>query len=427
MILKGSQRSGAKALAVHLLNREDNDHIEVHDLRGFLSDDLTEAFKEIQAIAKGTRCQKPLFSLSLNPPPGATPTSAQFVAAADKAEEALGLNGQPRAIVFHEKDGRRHAHIVWSRIDAATMTARPMSHFKTKLQSVARQLYLEHGWKLPRGFLDKSARSPLNANLAEWQAAKQRGRNALDQKLVIQSCWAASDDRVSFEAALADYGLRLARGDRRNHVLASYDGQVLAVARNTGKRAKEVTARLGNASELPSVAEALAAHRSDVRRHFGRLAGEMRKGLMEERAQLSRERKAMIAAHRTDRDELDTRLTKARSEAERVRRGRIKTGLSGLWQRLTGARRRILKQNAAESEEAARRDDAQRHAQRVGHLNERLALEIKRTHLRREALGLVQELRADRDTFLAALDGNKIDGKRAPSSRRQSPRQGPEL
>lgn len=65
MILKGSQRSGGKALAAHLINEADNEHIELHDLRGFSADDLTGAFKEVEAISKGTRCTQYLFSLSL--------------------------------------------------------------------------------------------------------------------------------------------------------------------------------------------------------------------------------------------------------------------------------------------------------------------------------------------------------------------------
>ena len=35
MILKGSQRGGALKLAVHLLRLDENDHVEVHELRGF--------------------------------------------------------------------------------------------------------------------------------------------------------------------------------------------------------------------------------------------------------------------------------------------------------------------------------------------------------------------------------------------------------
>lgn len=49
MILKGSQRSGAKALADHLLNDRDNDHITQLQLRGFVADDLHGALAEAYA------------------------------------------------------------------------------------------------------------------------------------------------------------------------------------------------------------------------------------------------------------------------------------------------------------------------------------------------------------------------------------------
>jgi hypothetical protein len=58
MILKGSQRGGARQLAAHLLNVKDNDHVALQELRGFLSDDLQGAFDETHAIAKGTRCKQ---------------------------------------------------------------------------------------------------------------------------------------------------------------------------------------------------------------------------------------------------------------------------------------------------------------------------------------------------------------------------------
>ena len=74
---------------------------------------------------------------------------AAFEAAIARVEEKLGLSGQPRVVVFHEKEGRRHVHCVWSRIDAATMTAINLAHTRRKLQDVSRALYLEHGWKMP--------------------------------------------------------------------------------------------------------------------------------------------------------------------------------------------------------------------------------------------------------------------------------------
>ena len=68
MILKGSQRAGAKQLAVHLLKTEENEHVQVHDLRGFSSDNLKSALQEAYAISRGTQAKQFLFSLSLNTP-----------------------------------------------------------------------------------------------------------------------------------------------------------------------------------------------------------------------------------------------------------------------------------------------------------------------------------------------------------------------
>ncbi|MBK8085691.1 MAG: hypothetical protein IPK28_18660 [Devosia sp.] len=128
MILKGSQRAGGTALAVHLLRTDENDHVQVHQVRGFIRGNILDAFKEAYAISRGTRCKQFLFSLSLSPPPDERVAVEVFEKAIDKIEARLSLIGQPRAIVFHEKDGRRHAHCVWSRIDPKTMTARQMGH-----------------------------------------------------------------------------------------------------------------------------------------------------------------------------------------------------------------------------------------------------------------------------------------------------------
>lgn len=67
MILVGNQRGGAKDLALHLLKQE-NEHVEVHEVRGFASQNLMAALNEAHAISRATRCNQFLFSLSLNPP-----------------------------------------------------------------------------------------------------------------------------------------------------------------------------------------------------------------------------------------------------------------------------------------------------------------------------------------------------------------------
>ena len=67
MILVGNQRGGAKDLALHLL-KEENEHVDVHEIRGFMADNLDCALHEAYTMSRGTRCSKFLFSVSLNPP-----------------------------------------------------------------------------------------------------------------------------------------------------------------------------------------------------------------------------------------------------------------------------------------------------------------------------------------------------------------------
>lgn len=137
MILKGNRRGGAKDLAIHLMKPE-NDHVEVQELRGFVAGNLMGALNETYAISRGTRCQKFLYSMSVNPPPGETATTADILDAIEKSEKLLNLSGQPRAIVFHEKEGRRHAHVVWSLINAAEMKAVRLRNDRTKPMSTRR-------------------------------------------------------------------------------------------------------------------------------------------------------------------------------------------------------------------------------------------------------------------------------------------------
>lgn len=253
MILKGSQRGGARQLAVHLLNRLDNDHITMQELRGFVADDLRGALEEAHAISKGTRCRQFMFALSLNPPKNAEAGIDALVDAADRAELALGLKDQPRAIIIHEKEGRRHAHVVWSRIDPETMTAINLPHFKNKLTGLSRDLYLEHGWELPEGHRTNGWKNPLNFTLAEWQQAKRLDLDPREIKQVFQTAWAQSDNLMSFRNALEEHGYFLARGDRRALVALDIHGEVFAVPRWADVKTSEVRNRLGDPQALPGV------------------------------------------------------------------------------------------------------------------------------------------------------------------------------
>lgn len=407
MILKGAQRSGAKALAIHLLRTDENDHVEVHSVEGFCTHDLTEALKEIQAIAKGTRCRQPLFSVSLSPPASAAVTIEMFEAAISKIAETTGLRGQPRVVVFHEKDGRRHCHVVFSRIDAETMTAKNLPHFKLKLRQISRSLYFEHGWKMPRGLMNSAARNPSNVTLAEWQSAKRREKNAIDEKLVIQECWAASDKGEAFKQLLLERGYLLAQGNRKNHVVISHDGRVSAVARATGLRAKDVRAKLGDAADLPDLSAARNQLASGLLTTFGRMAQEVRTDLLKKRKELDVLKREMVEKHRDERAILDKAQSERWESEARERAIRLRHGLSGLWQRITGRTKTIQAQNASEAYAALMRDRRQRQALVEAQLAERQTLETRRKALRLMAAGLVCDLRSDLERALSGLDRSK--------------------
>ncbi len=254
MILNGNQRGGAKDLALHLMKAE-NEVVELHSLRGFVSRDLMGALNEVYAVSRGTKCRQFMYSLSLNPPKDADISVAEFEDAIEKAEQRLNLQGQARAVVFHEKNGRRHCHVVWSRIDLKTMTARQMSHDREKLTSLSKELFLQHNWEMPSGLKNRQDRDPTNYNFAEHQQAQRAGKNAADIKRDFQDAWEQSDSRATFEHALAEKGYYLARGDTGRFVAMDERGEIYSVPKMLAKgiNTKDVRARLGDEATLPSL------------------------------------------------------------------------------------------------------------------------------------------------------------------------------
>lgn len=377
MILKGSQRGGGAALGKHLLNAEQNEHVEIHEVRGFMSDTVLGAFKEAQAMASGTRCKQYLFSVSLSPPETENVREEIFESAIAAIEEKLGLEDQPRVVVFHEKEGRRHAHAVWSRIDAETMTAKQLSFSKSKLREVSKALYLENGWKMPRGLMDSKERDPRNFTLAEWQQAKRSGLNAGELREMAQECWAVSDNRESFAKSLEERGLYLAKGDRRGHVVVGYDGEVFAVSRLTDKKAKEITAKLGKPDDLRSVDE--------TRAHIASMIAPRLDGYIQEARRIGRtamqplndQRMAMKSRHVDERTKLNEGQ-KLRWDAEtRERANRLRGGIRGLWDRMTGEQGKVIRQNEIEAYRGLQRDRAQRQAVIEAQNSERRSLQEK--------------------------------------------------
>lgn len=395
MILKASQRGGGKQLALHLLRTDENEHVETHEVRGFISQDLTGALKEAHAVSLGTRCRQFLFSVSLSPPPQERVTVETFESAIERIEQRTGLAGQPRVVVFHEKEGRRHAHAVWSRIDAETMTARNLPYFKLKLRDLSRELYLENEWKMPRGLMNSREADPRNFTLKEWQQSKRTGRDARDLKELMQECWAVSDSKAAFMQALKARGLTLAKGDRRGHVAITPEGEVLSVARYTGKKTKDVRARLGEPEQLPDVAAAKAQLAKDLSATFKRHMREADEQKRRDLAPLDAKRQAMVQQQRQERAHLKGKQQERWAAESRERSARFDTGVKGAWGRLTGKHAELRKQNEREAYLALARDRAQRQGLIDAQMTDRQALQAEIKAVRGRHAALLKELRTD--------------------------------
>lgn len=417
MILIGNQRGGAKDLAQHLLKKE-NDHVRLHELRGFMAHDLQGALTEAYAISRGTRCKQFLFSLSLNPPADKNVATDDFEAAIDRAEAKLGLTGQPRAIVFHEKEGRRHAHAVWSRIKAEEMKAVQLSHSKLKLMDVSRELHIEHGWKMPRGLVERSERDPRNFTLEEWQHAKRNGVDPRDIKTHIQDAWAMSDSKAALNHALEERGYRLARGDKRGYVVIDYRGEPYSLPKYASVKTKDVRMRIGEPADLPSVDEAKAAWASDLLRKAQDLQKELDQRRKAERAAFAEKRAALVTEQRAERTAQDHAFKERRESEALTRQERFRPGFKGLWDRLRGEHARIQELNLKEAVEATTRERSERDRLVFQHLNQRRDIVKAQVPKRERYREVSRELKSDREKFAAAARSQTPEPDKSPEPRK---------
>lgn len=396
MILKGNQRAGGRQMALHLLNREQNEHVYVHEVSGFMAHDVLGALNEAYALSKGTKCTQFMYSLSLNPPLDEKVDIETFEKTLERVEKKLGLENQPRVVVFHEKEGRRHAHCVWSRIDTEKMKAVNISHPKLKLNDLSKSLYLENGWKLPEGFKDKTKKSPLNFTRAEWQQAQRIGRKASDIKCELQECWAISDTKTSFEHALHEKGYFLAKGDKRGFVALDVYGEVYSLTRQLGQKAKALEARLGNSNDLPSVQEVKDGIQGKLSKLFDSYKEELRTAHDEKLKPLLTDKARMTSERRSVRASLNEYQQKRWQTEELKRSARIRKGFKGIWDKHNGRYWKTRKANELEAWQAHMRDRKQQEELIQQQLTERQNLQtqigLMRDAQEKERQALVRDL-----------------------------------
>jgi hypothetical protein len=262
VIIKGKSVGGAKRLAVHLMRTDTNERAEVKELRGVAAEDLRGALLEMQAVAAGTRSTKPFYHGSINTRADERLTDDQRMQAIDRLEEKLGLSGQPRVVVVHEKEGREHCHIVWSRIDLDRMAAISDSHNYRKHEEVARALEREFGHERVQGAhieREGKPRPERTPSHAEMLQADRTGMSPQQVKTQVTELWQRTDSGQAFAVALWDAGYVLARGDRRDYVVIDPMGGTHSLARRVeGMKAKDIRDRMADmdSQRLPNITDA---------------------------------------------------------------------------------------------------------------------------------------------------------------------------
>jgi hypothetical protein len=339
------------------MRTDTNERAEVKEIRGVAADTLSGALKEMEAVASGARTTKPFYHASINTRADEKLTDEQRTEAIDQLEKALGLTGQPRVVVIHEKEDREHCHIVWSRIDIDRMAAISDSHNYRKHEEVARDLERKFGHERVQGAhaeregKERPERTPSHVEMLQ---AARIGVPIKDAKELMTGIWRNSKSGKEFQTGLEKQGWTLARGDRRDFVAIDPRGGVHSVARRIeGAKAVDVRNRFSDLDpkKLRSVVEAKKFQRGRHGAHTKQKVYDM-KG--QARPRTAKSRSSVATAAQTPRTSNPTRRV-AGSVASRVG-GSLFSALMG--EKPAPAKKSATPQHkAAEDAQSQRRQD----------------------------------------------------------------------
>jgi len=269
MIIKGGSRRNRRFFARHLMNERDNDRASVVGFRGFAHENVDDAFVDMEAVAKGSACKNFFYHASLNPRENERLTAAQWEQAVDRLERNLGLAGQARIVFEHEKEGRTHRHVVWSRINLDRMTAISDSLTAPIHERTSRELEEQFGLAPVASVLVKDRGAPRPARRPrDWEGFRgsKGGASPDDVKAEVTALWNEAGSGAEFRAALAQRGYLLCKGDRRDFCIIDAQGNDHSLARRIdGARAADVRERMADIDRdgLPTVAQGRSERRED--------------------------------------------------------------------------------------------------------------------------------------------------------------------
>ena len=264
MIINGGSRRSVGFWTKHLLDLKANDRAEIREIRTLLAEELGDGLLEMKGLAQGTRCSNFFYQANINPRENEALTPEEWTLAVDTLEKHLGFTGQPRIVIEHEKNGRIHQHVLWSRIDTDNMRALPDSLTAKKHAAAAREIEWELGLERTFGPFDKDREGPRPDRAPKsWETFREQ-RSGIDPRAMkeeVTELFRASGNPRRFADALEEHGYMLLKGDRRDFCIMDGAGDVHSLARRIdGVKAAELRAFMRGIDRdtLPGVAEARA-------------------------------------------------------------------------------------------------------------------------------------------------------------------------
>ncbi len=258
IIIKGNTVESAGGLAVYMTKGDGtNERIETLQC-DFGGRSVRQGMVLAELEAKQcSQAKAPFWHAQINPAPGVELTREQQLMAVDVLERHLGFEGQPRAVVMHQKDGREHLHVAWSRFDRETGTLRRDDFTKRKNVAAAAEVAQRLGLEPNRNPFEQRQADDLTRQQrrdqshdtqthGEFQQDARAHKSRQDRKTEISALWAGTDSGQALRAALDEAGYTLARG-WRGFVVVDAHGEAHSLARQVeGIRAKDVRDRLSD-------------------------------------------------------------------------------------------------------------------------------------------------------------------------------------
>ncbi len=285
MISGATCGAGGAALGRHLASADGNDEVVELEGRGLIATGIHAQVAELTRLCAHARTRTPLYHVHVDPPADRPWTEAERDQYWASFETEFGLTGRPFAAVVHRKHGREHEHRAYLRV-RADGTAIRLDHDYSRREKLSRRFELSRHETIVAGAhnraviaaleregLDHEAAALRHAGLHELVRPRaalnpderhQQQRTGVDLTALraeASEAWHLSDDGPSFQAALAEHGLRLAQGDRTTQLIdstgATHDLRrtLVAAAKASGAdpiRAADVRCRL-DGLVLPTV------------------------------------------------------------------------------------------------------------------------------------------------------------------------------